>query len=102
MDDLGGNGQLETSHAFDDTEHFVNQGVNTVFSLNSLLGSTRVNEIEVMVSGEKRARNANGSNPAVNIQGVGIFGQEFFLPGNNDNGKLQAQDNFSTLSPNTI
>jgi hypothetical protein len=89
-----GNGQLEPSHAFDNTEHFVNQGVNTVFTLNSVLSSTKVNEIKVLVSGEKRVRNANGDNPAVNIQGVSVFGQEFFLPGNNDNGKLQAQDNF--------
>ncbi len=90
----GGNGQNETSHAFDDTEHFVNQGVNTVFTLNSVLGAAQVNEIKVEVAGEKRARFANSHMPAVNIAGVGVFGQEFFLPGNNDNAKLQAQDNF--------
>ncbi|HUI41009.1 MAG TPA: carboxypeptidase regulatory-like domain-containing protein [Terriglobia bacterium] len=91
----GGNGQTETPHAFNDTEHFINQGVNTVFSLNSVLGASKVNELKVLISGEKRARFANSDMPAANIAGVGVIGQEFFLPGNNDNGKLQVQDNFN-------
>ena len=45
----------------------MNQGVNTIFTLNTVLGSAKVNEIKILLSGEKRVRNANGSNPAVNI-----------------------------------
>ncbi|PYV26482.1 MAG: hypothetical protein DMG27_06685 [Acidobacteria bacterium] len=91
----GGNGQNETAHAFDDTEHFDNQGVNTVFTLNSIFGASKVNEVKLLISAEKRSRHPNGDTPAVFIGDTGVFGQEFFLPSNNDNAKLQAQDNFN-------
>lgn len=99
----GGRGQNEISAAFDNTENFINQGVSGVFALTTVLGR-KVNEIRVMVEGETRKRKPNvnfggtfgeAGPPEINILGVGIFGQRFFLPGNNDNGKLQAQDNFS-------
>ena len=49
------------------------------------------------VSGETRKRHAiyNGA-PQILINENGIsFGQRFYLPGNNDAGKLQGADNFS-------
>lgn len=91
----GGNGQNQTPHAFDDTEHFVNQGLNTIFTLNSVFGASKVNEIKLLISAEKRPRQANGNTPEVFIGDTGAFGQEFFLPINNDNAKLQVQDNFN-------
>ncbi len=99
----GGRGQNEISAAFNNTENFVNQGISGVFALTTVLGR-KVNEIRVGIEGETRKRKPNvlsGGNfgqagpPEINILGVGIFGQRFFLPGNNDNGKLQVQDNFS-------
>jgi len=99
----GGRGQNEINAAFDNTENFINQGISGVFALTSVFGR-KVNEIRVAVEGETRKRKPNVSfggtfgqagPPEINILGVGIFGQRFFLPGNNDNGKLQGQDNFS-------
>jgi hypothetical protein len=91
----GGHGQSETFDAFGDTEDFVNQGISGVFALTTLLGRN-VNEIRASIEGETRKRHPifKGA-PEVFIQGVGEFGQRFYLPGNNDNGKLQVQDNFS-------
>src|SRR6267378_6510090 len=91
----GGHGQSETFDAFGDTEDFVNQGISGVFSLTTVLGS-RVNELRAMIQGETRVRHPIFSGaPEIFIGGVGEFGQRFYLPGNNDNGKLQIQDNFS-------
>jgi hypothetical protein len=91
----GGHGQSETFDAIGDTEDFVNQGVSGLFSLTTVLGR-KVNEIRAMVEGETRKRHPvfKGA-PEINIAGIGEFGQRFYLPGNNDNGKLQVQDNFS-------
>ena len=91
----GGHGQAETFDSFLDTENFVNQGISGLFSLTTVLGS-KVNEIRAMVEGETRKRHPvfQGA-PEIQIQGLGEFGQRFYLPGNNDNGKLQVQDNFS-------
>jgi hypothetical protein len=91
----GGHGQSETFDAFGDTEDFVNQGISGVFSLTTVLGS-KVNELRAMIQGETRVRHPIFSGaPEIFIGGVGEFGQRFYLPGNNDNGKLQVQDNFS-------
>lgn len=91
----GGHGQSETFDAFGDSEDFVNQGISGVFSLTTVLGR-KVNEIRVSVEGETRKRHPifQGA-PEINIAAIGEFGQRFYLPGNNDNGKLQVQDNFS-------
>lgn len=91
----GGQGQSETFDAFGNTENFVTQGISGVFALTTVLGR-KVNEIRVSVSGETRKRHAIQSNvPEIQITGVGNFGQRFYLPANNDAGKLQVQDNFS-------
>jgi hypothetical protein len=91
----GGHGQSETFDAFGDTEDFVNQGISGVFSLTTVMGS-KVNELRAMIQGETRVRHPIFSGaPEMFIGGVGEFGQRFYLPGNNDNGKLQIQDNFS-------
>jgi hypothetical protein len=91
----GGHGQSETFDAFGDTEDFVNQGISGVFGLTTVLGR-KVNELRVMIQGETRVRHPIFSGaPEIFIGGVGEFGQRFYLPGNNDNGKLQIQDNFS-------
>ncbi|HET9408190.1 MAG TPA: carboxypeptidase regulatory-like domain-containing protein [Candidatus Sulfotelmatobacter sp.] len=91
----GGHGQSETSDAFGDTEQFVNQGISGVFSLTTVMGR-KVNEIRALLEGETRKRHAIFSGaPEIHIAPNGTFGQRFYLPGNNDNGKLQIQDNFS-------
>ena len=91
----GGQGQTETFDAFGNTENFVTQGISGVFALTTVLGQ-KVNEIRVSISGETRKRHAIQSNvPEIQINTVGNFGQRFYLPANNDAGKLQAQDNFS-------
>jgi len=95
----GGRGQNEVPIAFGDTEHFHNAGVSGVFALTTVLGQ-KVNEIRVLVSGETRPRHPNSTAPEITITdstlGLGAdFGEHFFLPINNDNGKFQAQDNFS-------
>ncbi len=91
----GGHGQTETSDAFIDTEDFINQGISGVFALTTIHGN-RVNEIRVLIEGEDRKRHPIFSGaPEVQIQGYGTFGQRFYLPANNDNGKLQVQDNHS-------
>ncbi len=91
----GGHGQAETFDAFGDTEEFVNQGISGVFALTTVIGN-KVNEIRALIEGEVRKRHPIFSGaPEIQIQGIGEFGQRFYLPGNNDNGKLQVQDNFS-------
>ena len=91
----GGHGQAETFDSFGDTEDFINQGISGVFSLTTVLGR-KVNEVRAMVEGETRKRfPIFGGGPEINIAAVGEFGQRFYLPANNDNGKLQVQDNFS-------
>ena len=91
----GGQGQTETLDAIGNAENFVNQGVTGVFALTTVLG-VKVNEFRVSLNGETRKRKAiaNGA-PEIAINSIGNFGQRFYLPGNNDNGKLQVQDNFS-------
>jgi hypothetical protein len=91
----GGQGQTETFDAIGNTENFINQGVAGIFSVTTVLGR-KVNEIRAEVSGETRKRHAIQSNvPEIQITGIGNFGQRFYLPANNDAGKLQVQDNFS-------
>lgn len=91
----GGHGQSSTFDAFGDTEDFVNQGISGVFALTTVLGR-KVNEVRALIQGETRVRHGifTGA-PEMQIFGLGEFGQRFYLPGNNDNGKLQVQDNFS-------
>jgi hypothetical protein len=91
----GGQGQTETFDAIGNTENFINQGVAGIASLTTVLGR-KVNEIRVEVSGETRKRHPIQSDvPEIQITGIGNFGQRFYLPANNDAGKLQVQDNFS-------
>ena len=91
----GGQGQTETFDAIGNTENFVNQGISGVFALTTVLGR-KVNEIRAEVSGETRKRHAIQSGvPEIQIIGIGNFGQRFYLPANNDAGKLQVQDNYS-------
>jgi hypothetical protein len=91
----GGHGQSETSDAFGDTEDFVNQGISGVFALTTAMGR-KVNEVRVLLEGETRKRHPifQGA-PEIQIGPNGTFGQRFYLPANNDNGKVQVQDNFS-------
>jgi len=91
----GGHGQSSTFDAFGDTEDFVNQGISGVFALTTVLGR-KVNEVRALIQGETRVRHGifTGA-PEIQIFGLGEFGQRFYLPANNDNGKLQVQDNFS-------
>ena len=91
----GGQGQSETFDAIGNTENFVNQGISGVFSITTVLGR-KVNEAHVGIEGETRKRHPiQDGAPEIQITGIGNFGQRFYLPGNNDNGKLQVQDNFS-------
>jgi len=92
----GGQGQTETPYSIGAAENFVNQGVGGVFALTTAVGR-KVNEARISVSGETRKRHAidNGA-PQILINQTGAsFGQRFYLPANNDAGKLQAADNFS-------
>ena len=69
----GGRGQNEIQAAFDNTENFRNQGVNTVFTLNNVFGS-KTNELKVLYSYETRPRFANGDDPEVQILDTGNGG----------------------------
>lgn len=92
----GGQGQAETPYSIGAAENFVNQGVGGVFALTTAVGA-KVNEARLSISGETRKRHAifNGA-PQILINQTGAsFGQRFYLPGNNDAGKLQGADNFS-------
>jgi hypothetical protein len=92
----GGQGQTETPYSIGAAENFVNQGIGGVFALTSVLGR-KVNELRVEVSGETRKRHPIDSGaPQILINQTGMsFGQRFYLPSNNDAGKLQGADNFS-------
>src|SRR5271154_4174458 len=91
----GGFGQTETSISIGNAENFVNQGISGVFALDTVLGK-KVNEIRVTIQGETRKRHPIGAGqPELEITGVGNVGQRFYLPANNDNGKLVVADNFS-------
>ena len=92
----GGQGQTETPYSIGTAENFVNQGIGGVFTLTTALGQ-KVNELRVQVSGETRKRHAIYNDaPQVLINENGInFGQRFYLPSNNDAGKLQVADNYS-------
>jgi hypothetical protein len=102
----GGLGQNEVPVTFGETENFINQGISGVFALNTVLGR-KVNELRVSIQGETRKRHSNGLGeptlllptslvtPAPPVSQKGLFGQRYYLPINNDNGKLQAADNFS-------
>jgi len=92
----GGQGQTETPYSIGAAENFVNQGVGGVFALTTVLGR-KVNEARLEISGETRKRHPIDSGaPQILINENGIsFGQRFYLPSNNDAGKLQAADNFS-------
>jgi hypothetical protein len=97
----GGRGQNEIQAGFGNTENFINQGVSGVFALNTVLGR-KVNEIRVSLQGETRKRHSNEAGTpqiVINDGSVGsgatlTIGQRYFLPINNDNGKLEIQDNF--------
>jgi len=103
----GGLGQNEVQAGFGETENFINQGISGVFSLNTVLGR-KVNEIRLSIEGETRKRHSNGpGQPTILICAFGpcqaedgttssfLFGQRYYLPINNDQGKLQAADNFA-------
>jgi hypothetical protein len=102
----GAAGQNIVQNSFLNTENFINQGISGVFSLNTALGR-KVNEIRVSVQGETRKRHPNSTSPVFAIDdpsvGSGLtigspfstgIGERFYLPINNDNGKLEAADNF--------
>jgi hypothetical protein len=91
----GGQGQTETFDAIGNTENFVNQGITGVFSLTTNINKW-VNEARVSINGETRKRHPiQPGVPEIQINGIGNFGQRFYLPSNNDNGKLQIQNNTS-------
>jgi hypothetical protein len=91
----GGQGQTETFDAFGNTESFVNQGITGVFALTTSIGQM-TNELRVSINGETRVRHPiQDGVPEIQINGFGNFGQRFYLPANNDNGKLQIQENRS-------
>jgi hypothetical protein len=90
----GGLGQNETPAAFGDTENFLNEGISTVFSLNTVLGR-KVNELRVSVSAENRIRHAADGFQQTNLIGPGLIGERYYLPINGQNDKLQIADNFS-------
>ncbi len=97
----GGRGQNEVQAGFGNTENFINQGISGVFALNTVVGR-KVNEIRASLQGETRKRHPNQPGaPQITIVdgsiGSGVtmtIGQRYFLPINNDNGKLELQDNF--------
>src|SRR5581483_9602792 len=78
----GGQGQNETVLAFNNSEHFQNQGPNAVFTLNTVLGANKVNELKLLLAYETRKRHANSDLPEVLIDDTGAFGQRFYLPSN--------------------
>jgi len=97
----GGLGQNETPAAFGETENFINQGISGVFALNTVMGR-KVNELRLSIEGETRKRHSNGAGePTLLVGTLGtvppplLAGQRYYLPINNDNGKLQVADNFA-------
>ena len=89
----GGRGQNETSAAFDNTETFHNQGVNSVFTLNSSFQNW-LNSFTGLFSLETRPRqpSLNTFEPEVQINDTGNFGTRFYLPSNGDGQMVQLQD----------
>jgi Carboxypeptidase regulatory-like domain len=102
----GAQGQNEIPQAFDNTENFINKGGAVTFSLNTVLGR-KVNEIRLSLSDEVRERHSNSDSPGLSISDGSIpdlavgsafnygIGQRYYLPINNQDGKLEAADNFS-------
>ena len=97
----GGLGQNETSAAFGSSEIFVNQGISSAFSLNTVLGR-KVNEIRVSYQRETRNRDSNGpGQPTLLIGSLGttppplLAGQRYYLPITGTNTKVQVGDNFA-------
>jgi hypothetical protein len=97
----GGLGQNETSAAFGSSENFINQGVSSVFSLNTVLGR-KVNEILFSFQRETRNRDSNGpGQPTLLIGSLGttppplLAGQRYYLPITGTNTKFQVGDNFT-------
>jgi Carboxypeptidase regulatory-like domain/TonB dependent receptor len=90
----GGLGQNETPSAFGSSENFINQGISTVFALNTVLGR-KINEIRVSYQRETRNRNSNGSGQPTLLVGNALAGQRYYLPITGTNGKFQVGDNFS-------
>ena len=95
----GGEGQNETPLSFGGTENFVNQGISTVFALNTVMGR-KVNEIRVAYEHETRNRNPNGPGQ----QTIAFFdpalpsftiGERYYLPITGTNAKFQVGDGFS-------
>ena len=72
----------------------------TVASLNSVIGNSSFNELNVQFSAEERPRAANTSGiPEINIDFFdAVIGQNQFLPNFLDEDKLEIQDNFSTFA----
>src|SRR5208282_5606754 len=68
----GGFGQNETPVPFDSTENFINAGISSVFSLNTVLGR-KVNEIRVSLETEKRVRHANDPGTPTILAGSFLF-----------------------------
>jgi Carboxypeptidase regulatory-like domain/TonB dependent receptor len=102
----GSNGQNEIPQAFDNTENFINKGGAAVFSLNTVLGR-KVNEVRISISDEVRERMPNSTAPQLSVTDPGVpdlaagagfafgIGQRYYLPINNQDGKLEAADNFN-------
>ncbi|MGA7914320.1 MAG: carboxypeptidase regulatory-like domain-containing protein [Candidatus Acidiferrales bacterium] len=94
----GGLGQNETPSAFGSSENFINQGISSIFSLNTVLGR-KVNEIRVSFARETRNRDANGPGQPTLLVGSQfgpmLAGQRYYLPITGTNSKLQVGDSFS-------
>ena len=102
----GGVGQNEIPMPFDGTENFINKGGSITFSVNTALGK-KVNEIRFSLQDEVRERHPNSTSPGLTIGDSTIpdltlghgfafgAGNRFFLPINNQDGKLEAADNFA-------
>ena len=92
----GGQGQTETPYSIGTAENFINQGIGGIFALTTVSGRA-VNEVRLQISGETRKRHAidNGAPQVLILENGMSFGQRFYLPANNDAGKLEASDNYS-------
>jgi hypothetical protein len=102
----GGVGQNEIPMPFDGTENFINKGGSVIFSLSTVLGK-KVNELRFSLQDEVRERHPNSTSPGLTLADGSVpdltlghefafgAGNRFFLPINNQDGKLQAADNFS-------
>jgi hypothetical protein len=95
-DNIAG-GSLILSRATSNLESFHNQGVSTVASVSSSLGSRMFLESKVHVSGETRPRQPQAAGPQVQITGVGTFGGSASLPSTQDMFRYQASENVGYL-----